>query len=133
MPTRQESEATPIVADLDRMIADPIAIRLFGRIHKIKPMSQETFLRTVNALYEIEQMRTREGVTMDQINGAYAKIFSACCDSIGKKEVENMTEAQKAGFLKQVIAQVQGQSLEDTSKKKTTNPLASTNFAQNQG
>jgi hypothetical protein len=123
MPTRQESESIPVVADLDRMIADPIAVKLFGKIHKIKPMNQETFLRTVNALYEIDRMRTREGVTVDEINQAYSKVFAACCDSIGKKDVDKMTESQKAGFLKQVIAQVQGHAIPEESKKKTLNPL----------
>ena len=119
MPTRNAHEGVNMVADLDSMISKPVGIRLFGKVHQIKPMDQETFLKTVNSLAQMDFLRKQRDVNREKILDGYAVIFASCCNSISRKDVEKMTEAQISGFFNQVILQVQGvSSMSDSDQKK---------------
>ena len=87
-------------------------------------MSQETFLKTVEAIAAIDHLRTSREVTRDKIIDGYTSVISACCDTIKRKDIERMTEPQIAGFLSQIIKQVQGEGHssngDEAVKKKLT-------------
>lgn len=112
-----------VISDLDALIEKPIAFTFQGRNHIINPITTETFFKVANALSALDAMKSRSDYTKDDLIAVYLGIFSSVCNSIGKKEIESMTQAQ-AGALLQIIldcvvgrAQVENAAL--IEKKKT--------------
>lgn len=121
MPTRQDHDVK-IVADLDRMIAEPFAIRVLGRVHYIKPMTTEVFLKVAEGIARLDAFRGAKKINENELLKAYAFLFEQCCDTIGIKEVKKMTESQIGGFYQQVIECVTGRAhANDEQKKKNVN------------
>ncbi len=122
MPTRQDHDDCKIVADLDRMITEPFAIKVLGKVHRIKPMDLQTFLKTAEGIARLDAYRGMKKIDEKELLKAYAFLFSNCCDTIGIKEVKKMSQAQIGGFYQQVIEVVTGRAhASDEAKKKSLN------------
>jgi hypothetical protein len=118
---RPARPAPEIVSDLDALIAKPIAIKLLGRSHTINPINTKEFFEVTAALANLQTYQTKTGIDPSELIDAYAKVFSSVCSTIGRKEVEKMTQAQVAGLVALIINTITGQSHADAQKK---NPLS---------
>ena len=118
MPTRDALRSdSPVVLDLDRMISSPVAFRFMGKIHKIKPMNQETFFKAMNGLAALDALRLRKDVTLEDVRTQYSELFMMCIDTLSYKDVLSMTEGQIAALLRQIIDCVTGRNNSDDEKK----------------
>lgn len=117
VPESRNDGSIHVVVDLDRMIAKPVGVEFKGKIHFIKPMSQEVFMSTVNGMARLDMMRKRSDLTKDELINAYTDVFSKCCDTIHKKQVLEMTDAQIGAFFQHVIDCITGRAHADDQKK----------------
>lgn len=112
-----------IVTDLDRMVSDPVGFRWNGKVHIIKPMSNEVFLGVFNELARMDAINQEiiKGATIDRdgITLAYASLFGIVCDTIKLKDVRQMTNAQMTGLFKEIMECVTGKAHAEVSQKKT--------------
>lgn len=99
-----------VVSDLDAMIAHPIAFRLHGKIHQIKPISVKEFYAFANAIAGIGALEKEEKITTAQVVDLYTRIICSVCDSISRKDVEAMTQAQCGALLQLIVEAVTGKA-----------------------
>lgn len=99
-----------VVSDLDKMIAEPIAFRLHGKVHKIKPVSVSEFFKYTNALAALTRLKDKDAFTANDILVRYYDLIAAVCDTITYKDVEQMTHAQIAALFSIVIEAVTGKA-----------------------
>lgn len=116
----KSSKDVDIVSDLDALIAKPVAFRFNGKVHAIKPISVVEFYKYANALAALNSLRDKKCTTEDLVE-AYINIFSAVCDTITEKDVNNMTQAQAAALFQLTIDAVYGKAqidiMQDEKKK----------------
>lgn len=106
-----------LVSDLDKMISDPIAFKWGGRIHTIKPVTTEQFLKVSEAMLTINQLVQKNTLSVEEIIDAYWRVFSAVCDSITKKDVARMTQAQLGALYQIIVETVTGKAHASGEKK----------------
>ena len=99
-----------LVADLDQMVTDPVAFRWGGKIHYIKPISTEHFLRASEGITRVEILKRKEKVTAEEVIEAYAYLVEGVCDSIAKKDLYKMTSPQIAGLYQLINDCVAGKA-----------------------
>ena len=118
---RKVSQNATIVSDLDKMIAEPIAFRLHGKIHTIEPISVKEFYAYTNALARLNALRDKENIENGELVDAYFNLFTSVCKSIKIEDLENMTQAQVGALFQLVIDSVTGKAYtSDEEKKKPT-------------
>lgn len=105
-----EMPEAQVVSDLDAMIAHPIAFRLHGKIHHIKPISVKEFYAFTNAIASIGSLEKQEKVTTAQVIDLYTRIICSVCESITRKDVEMMTQAQCGALLSLIVEAVTGKA-----------------------
>lgn len=127
-PTRQAHRNRDIepVTDLDALIAEPVPFRYNGKIHNIKPIALDEFLKFTNAQANLMDAIKKDDVklTADDLAGRYHSVISSLCDTISLDDVRNMSQPQVAALYQLVIDQVTGQvNTGDGKKKRMKIPL----------
>jgi hypothetical protein len=120
-PARDQVEGT-MVSDLDALIETPITFRLHGKVHTIKPISTLMFFEVCNKLDAVQNVAKAQGSTKDNVIGGYFELFRSVCDSVSRKDVEDMTYAQATALLSIVVQHIQGKT--QLEKKKIVEPQA---------
>lgn len=108
-----------MVTDLDRMISDPVGFRWKGKVHKIKPMNNETFLRVLNELAKMEKFSRVGSRDTQAVMHIYAGLFATVCDTITLKDVKQMSYAQVITLYREIMACVTGKAYFEGEEKKT--------------
>lgn len=137
------------VADLDAIISEPVPFRFKGRIHYLKPMqldeflkfsnAQSTLIAALNATAEDDKEKRLSG---KRLAGMYHAIVASVCDTITLDDILSMEQAQVAALYQLVIDLVTGQvdpTGEGKKKRQKLNlyesalPLSSPNAPVNLG
>lgn len=109
-----EQPQAQVVSDLDAMVAHPVAFRLHGKVHFIKPITVKEFYAFTNAINSINALEKQEHVTSGQVLEMYEKLICSVCDSVTRKDVENLTQAQCGALLNLIIECVTGKAQVDS-------------------
>lgn len=123
-PKRGPQVDPDIICDLDALISKPTGFTFQGRTHVIKPITTIVLFQAINGVGALQGLGSGE-YTQDQLVDAYAKIFSSVCDTIGKKEVREMTDSQKLALFQIILDCIKGKAhapathSEEYEKKKT--------------
>lgn len=122
MPTRAQSLPSGgiLVADLDKLIADPVPFRWNGMVHFIKPISTKEFLSISEGLAMLDKLRRADQVTAEELLEGYSKVFSSACETIGRKEIEQMTQAQIGALYQLILDTITGKSHTEEKKSPMT-------------
>ncbi len=115
---RESASGARVIADLDALIAEPVAFRFQGKTHLIKPISTAEFLKFLEASTKIGEVISNKESKPDDIVGAYYKIVSSVCDSFTLQEVKALTEAQAWALFRVIVETVKGKTYGDPEKKK---------------
>lgn len=115
----QNDSALPIV-DLDQIIAEPIYFRFQGTTHKLRPINTAEFLMATQSLAKMDALRKKDEIKQDELISAYASLISSVCDSIGVKEIYQMTQAQLGALVQLILDHLQGKAGQDLKKKQVT-------------
>lgn len=107
-----------VFADLDALIAEPVAFRFNGETHLIKPVSTKEFFKLTNALARLDELRNAKTVKKDELVEAYSALISGACDTIGRKEVETMTQAQVGALFQLILDCITGKIYARDEEKK---------------
>ncbi len=109
-PNRNDrSSKEEVVADLDAMIADPVAFRFQGKRHLIKPISTVEFLKYVRASVRVANTLKSDKVSKDDVIDSAFDVVASVCDTIRRKDLESMTEAQVGALLALISKCVTGE------------------------
>lgn len=98
-----------VLSDLDALISKPVAFVFQGRTHVIKTMSTAVFFKAVEAIAKLDRLKDKDYSKDDLVN-AYLEIFSTVCDTIGRKEIESMTQAQAMALFQLILDSVTGKA-----------------------
>lgn len=112
-----------IVSDLDAMVANPIAFRLHGKVHYLKPVTVKEFFAYANALAGLERLKSDEKLSDEQIVELYSQLIQSVCETVKADDVKLMTHAQATALLQLVIDHITGRAhapapKQDEQKKK---------------
>lgn len=117
------------VTDLDAIVAEAVPFRFNGKIHEIKPIDLEGFLKFTNAQINLRK-KADDGELLDAAILAknYHLVISAVCDTVTLNDVKSMSQAQVAALYQLVLDAITGQveSVEDdgtVKKKRMKNPI----------
>lgn len=116
-PARETAKAAVVIADLDKLIAEPIAFRFDGKTHLINPISTKEFFRVTANLAKMDELKAKSEVSAEELIDAYTNLISSVCETIGRKEIENMTQAQVGALFQLVLDCVTGKAQAGTEKK----------------
>ena len=121
-PTRSKAKQDhQPVADLDAIVNDPVYFRYKGKIHTLKPMSLEQFLRFSNAQSRLmDGLKDDVKLTAKELAERYLSVISSVCDTILLDDILEMEQVQVAALYQLVIDLVTGQvgSTGDVKKKR---------------
>jgi hypothetical protein len=119
LPARQKTSGP--IADLDAIVAEAVPFKFQGRVHFIKPITLREFLKFTQANADFHSRLIGEAkLTADELAGEYEKVIQSVCDSITKKHILQMEQAQIAALYQLIIDTVTGQvkTGEESEKKK---------------
>jgi hypothetical protein len=106
-PTRQ---AEGLYADLDAIISEPIYFKLHGKRHEIKPVTTQEFLVVSAALSNMWDMMSKKQVPPDEVIDRYTEVIQSVCDTVTRKDVEDMQQSQAVGLMQLVMDTMTGQA-----------------------
>lgn len=111
-----------IVADLDRLISAPIYFKLQGKTHQLEPITVERFLELMQGMNVMDILRQKHAkgdtVSKEELYAGYSEVFKAMCKTVGRAEVNQMTESQIGALFQLVLNCVTGKAyVEETQKK----------------
>jgi len=98
-----------LVSDLDRMIAESIAFKLHGKVHRINPITVEEFYRFTKAFSIVSGMKP-DSLSPAETLTMYHEVISSVAPTVTKKDIEDMTQAQVGALLQLVIEAVTGKA-----------------------
>jgi hypothetical protein len=120
MPARLTPKDYTIVADLDAIIAEPMAFKLGGKAYEIIPVKVEDFVKLARSLDQIrkllEERKEGKDITDDHVTEAYFSFFSPLCPQLTLSDVRKMNVVQLHALLQLFIRHFTGQDI--TLKKK---------------
>ena len=109
-----------VVSDLDAMVANPVAFRLHGKVHRMRPITVKEFFAVSNALLSLERLKSDDRLTDEQIIDLYFQIIHSVCDSVTKNDIKSMTHAQAGALIQLIVDHVTGRAhvpIPDEQKK----------------
>lgn len=116
--TQDTKSGARVIADLDALIAEPVAFRFQGKTHLIKPISTAEFLKFLEASSRIGAVIANKTAKTDDVITAYHGLIMSVCDSFTRKDVEKLTEAQSWALFRVIIETVKGKPSDQEAKKK---------------
>lgn len=118
-PARSKFKDIEPVTDLDAIVAEPVAFRYKGKIHVLKPIRLDEFLKFTNAqAILMEQIRDdKSTMTPRDLAECYHKVIGAVCDTITVDDILSMEQAQVAATYQLIIDLVTGQVKSGDQKK----------------
>lgn len=115
-PSRAAAEVR-IVVDLDRLVSEPMGFMLHGQARRIKPMTQETFLRVTNEIAALDMLRLKRDFDPEKLRKAYLSLFEKACEPITDADLKRMTDAQIGALVQNIIECVTGRAQASGEKK----------------
>jgi len=107
------------VVDLDNLIAEKIAFKFKGKIHYLKPISLEEFLRFTNKNSEfLTSLKDDKEISAKELAMGYLGVINTVCESIGLDDIEEMEQAQIAALYQLIVDTVTGSVETGEGKKK---------------
>lgn len=110
-PARPSSHGdTQVVSDLDAICVKPVAIQWQGRTHVLKPITTAEFLRASEAMAKMDALtkKDKDQIKLDELVDAYANVIASVCDTITRKDVLKMSQAQVGALIQVIIDHVTG-------------------------
>jgi hypothetical protein len=116
----REAATKNVVADLDKLIAEPVAFRFNGKAHLIKPITTAEFFKITSELAKMDALRKKDTIDNVELIDAYVGLLTAACDTLKREDIENMTQAQVGALFQLVLDCVTGRSFGASEEKKNT-------------
>lgn len=107
-----------IVTDLDALLSEPVPFKFNGKIHTLKPMGLDEFLKYTNAQFEFRSGYENDKSIKEDFAKRFHAVLSSVCETITLDDVMHMTQPQIAALYQLVIDMVCGQVDQGDGKKK---------------
>lgn len=113
-----------VVSDLDRLIREPVSFRLHGRVHEIKPITTEQFLKLADGLGKLDELKARamrgERIDERELVEKYHSLFRIACDSLTKEDFMKMQHSQRSALFQIILRACDGTAHIEAEKKNVT-------------
>jgi hypothetical protein len=119
---KSKKELPQVVTDLDALISKPVGFRFHGRIHIIPPLEVAEFLKATSAIAAIDELRTMEKLTEEDLVDRYSRCFAIVCPTVTKDLVQKMSLQQIAALYNLVLEAIMGKAQVDLEKKSSLKP-----------
>lgn len=116
---KQRGKSSVVIADLDAMLVEPVAFKLHGKEHIIKPITFEQHLRITQGFNEFNAMLGKPGLKPDDIVDGYLKLVQVAVPTMTKEDVEQAEQSQLASVFSLIVRSYTGELFADQEKKKT--------------
>lgn len=126
-PARTQAlDSVKILSDFDSMVTEEVGFKFMGKIHILKPVSVENFMRITIAyrkLIDMLQKRSQgEALTDKEVFQRYYDLIHPIVPTIQIDQIESMTLVMLNNLVNLVLRQISGDpTLYDSDQKK--NPL----------
>lgn len=119
-PARTAKKIDGPVSDLDAIIAEPVNFRFKGKIHQLKPVDMQTFLKFTSAHSSLMRAAQDPEVKLsaEDLAQKYHQVISSLCNTITVKDIMDMEQVQIAALFQLVMDVVTGQVDDGDGKKK---------------
>lgn len=114
---KKQEKNVEVVSDLDAIDSEPIGFRFQGRVHVIKPITAGQLLRVYEGFHQLDRLIASKEVTAEELVDSYAKLFGSVCETITRKDVEEMSQAQAGALFALVFDTVTGRSQAEKKKR----------------
>lgn len=120
-PTRSKYKDAEPVTDLDAIIAAPVTFRFDGKIHKLKPMQLDEYLKFSNAQSRLLANLKDDAPKLNarELARQYLDVVSSICDTITIEDILRMEQVQVAALYQLIIDITTGQVKTEAGKKKS--------------
>jgi hypothetical protein len=118
--SQSRSLNTNIVADLDAILVEPVCFVLHGSEHIIRPLTTEQFFRLTSEYTKLLEIQRSDKIDTSDLIDKYYGFVSTVCDSVSRKDIENMTQQQVGALLNLIIGILTGETFK---KKVITLPI----------
>ncbi len=109
-PRRSDAEANArLVADIDKIVSQPVSFNLHGRVRVLKPISTEEFLKFTKAYNELVLTQEQEDVTAKTYIKNIYKMFKTVCNDISIKDIQEMNQVQIGALHGLIVRTVSGE------------------------
>ncbi len=125
-PARSQKIDDGPVADLDAIIAEPVPFRFKGKIHTLKVIDLEHFLRYTNAQSNLMKAASDQGnpMTAKELAQKYFEVINPLCETISIIDIMSMEQVQIAALYQLITDLVTGQvDLGEGKKKRQKIPI----------
>jgi hypothetical protein len=99
-----------VVADLDKMVVQPLAFRYGDRVHFIKPVDVQNFLIVTERIAVLDRMQKAKELSGAELVRAYADLIASMCDTIKIDDVRKMSQAQVGALYQLILDAVTGRA-----------------------
>lgn len=114
-----------LVADFDKIVADPIPFKVHGKTHFLKPIDMKEFILSADAMAStMERLENlnkdpKAKLAMSELLKIYYKIISSVCDTITMSDIKKMSQPQARAVFQLVYDHIAGRLVygPDTEKK----------------
>lgn len=114
-----KNKEVEVIADLDAMLAQPVAFTLLGKRHIIEPITTQQALVFSNEYVSFQDLMNKDSkLTPDEIIDGYLRLVSSVVPSIAKSDIENAAESQLQALFVLIIETFTGKIF---AEKKTLN------------
>lgn len=120
-------EPVRVIADLDRLVSEPVGFRYAGKVHRIKPMSTEVFLSVLRDLARVHEIqRLKIQVDEGTMTKVMAALFMDVCDTLTYDDIAEMTYAQRTSLFANIIDIVKGSTKDEGGQAQKKSPESTT-------
>lgn len=120
-PVRQvfarKHQVTDVVRDLDAIISEPVFFKLHGKVREIRPISTAGYLKYVNSLAALYELKDKQTVSADELIDRYFELVSAVCDDFTREDIEEMGQQQIGALFQLILDTISGKSQVEAEKK----------------
>ena len=107
-PTRQAAAPSGVVADLDAMLSEAVGFKLHGKMHVIRPLTVEQFMKLTNKMAEIYDLKNKTGIEPSEIVDLYYSTVSIASKTVTREDISNMNTQQVTALLELIIETITG-------------------------
>lgn len=118
LPWSKKDDAE-VVVDLDELLEKPIAVKVMGERHTVRPITTAEFFATTNALARLRALVEKDSITGKQVSDAYFEVFHPLIPTLTRKTIGEMSPVMQAGLLSTIVSRIGGETykLAEAQKK----------------
>lgn len=115
-----------VFMDVDEIITKSFNFRMHGKIHTIKPVHLDEFMKVSNAMAGLWATADKASTPTEDLLKKYFEIIHAVCDTVTMDDLRKLELSQLGGLYQGVVDKISGKI--DAKYKETTSSTEKKNI-----